>query len=159
MGRLPGSPRKAPRDETFTIVPPPAAIMCWTAHQVTFAAPIRLSPIVSGPGLLPRLVGDLGDRVGHMAVAGRVVHQHVEAAELRCGGVDHGADRDGVGDVGLDDDVAVAVQAGHTPAAARSAESRWWTATVSPALAKDSATARPMPLDEPVTSTLRLLIR
>ena len=42
-----GSPRNAPRDPTFTIRPPPRATMCRTAHQVTFAAPTRLTPSVA----------------------------------------------------------------------------------------------------------------
>src|SRR4051794_6363730 len=44
----PGSPRNAPRDDTFTIRPPrPPRSMCCTAHQVTFAAPTRFTPSVS----------------------------------------------------------------------------------------------------------------
>ena len=42
-----GSPRYAPRDPTFTIRPPDPVIMCRTAHQVTFAAPIRLTKSVA----------------------------------------------------------------------------------------------------------------
>jgi len=47
-----GSPRNAPRDPTFTIRPPWSdaprpdpleRVMCRTAHQVAFAAPIRLT--------------------------------------------------------------------------------------------------------------------
>src|SRR5262252_9758041 len=47
----PGSPRKAPREDTLTMrpadFPEPWRIMCWTAHQVTLAAPTRLTPSVS----------------------------------------------------------------------------------------------------------------
>jgi hypothetical protein len=43
-----GSPRNAPRDPTFTIRPPrPERVMCRTAHQAAFAAPIRLTPSVA----------------------------------------------------------------------------------------------------------------
>src|SRR3954447_21788877 len=43
----PGSPRNAPRDDTFTIRPPrPPRSMCCTAHQGTFAAPTRVTPSV-----------------------------------------------------------------------------------------------------------------
>ena len=40
-----------------------AAIMCWTAHQVALAAPVRLHRQRLLPGRLPLLVGHLGDRV------------------------------------------------------------------------------------------------
>src|SRR3954469_9589332 len=38
-----GSPRNAPRLETLTTAPPPAAIRCGTARKVAFAAPTRLT--------------------------------------------------------------------------------------------------------------------
>ncbi|GHJ14261.1 hypothetical protein TPA0908_22560 [Micromonospora sp. AKA38] len=38
---LAGSPRNAPREETFTIRPPRSR-MCWAAHQAALAAPTRL---------------------------------------------------------------------------------------------------------------------
>jgi hypothetical protein len=41
-----GSPRNAPRELTFTIRPP-LCLMCRTAHQVTLAAPVRLTSRVS----------------------------------------------------------------------------------------------------------------
>ena len=41
-----GSPRNAPRDPTLTIRPP-RSFMCRTAHQVAFAAPVRLTPSVA----------------------------------------------------------------------------------------------------------------
>ena len=43
--------------------PPPWATMCWTAHQVTFAAPVRLTRERRLPGLLPLLIRGAGDRV------------------------------------------------------------------------------------------------
>src|SRR5205814_1349176 len=42
-----GSPRKAPREVTLMIRPPPRGIMCRTAHQVALAAPTRLTPSAS----------------------------------------------------------------------------------------------------------------
>jgi hypothetical protein len=41
-----GSPRYAPREVTLTIRPP-VSFMYWTAHQVTLAAPVRLTASVS----------------------------------------------------------------------------------------------------------------
>ena len=41
-----GSPRKAPREETLTIRPPPASIMCGTTHQLALAGPRRLTASV-----------------------------------------------------------------------------------------------------------------
>ena len=57
---------------------------------------------------LPLLVGRLGDRVRHEDAG--VVDEHVEAAERLGRRVDHRAHRVGVGEVGADDDVAVARQ-------------------------------------------------
>jgi hypothetical protein len=41
-----GSPRNAPREVTFTIRPP-VCFICCTAHQVTLAAPVRLTAMTS----------------------------------------------------------------------------------------------------------------
>jgi hypothetical protein len=41
-----GSPRNAPREVTL-MIRPPACFMCCTAHQVTLAAPVRLTARVS----------------------------------------------------------------------------------------------------------------
>jgi hypothetical protein len=65
-----------PRDEMLTICPPPPWIMCCTAHQVTFAAPTRLTASVSVQARLPVLVGGLGDRMWRLKDTG-VVDQHV----------------------------------------------------------------------------------
>jgi hypothetical protein len=50
--------------------------------------------------------------MAHAAVAGRVVHQHVESAELAGCGIDHVPDCVRISDVALDDDVTVTRQAG-----------------------------------------------
>jgi hypothetical protein len=83
--------------------------MYCTAHQVTLAAPVRLTARVA-PGVLPLLVGHLGDRVP--GVDPGVVDQHVQAAEVRMSLVDHLPDGVGVGQVGLDDRMAAARQPG-----------------------------------------------
>ena len=57
----PGSPRNAPREETLTIRPP--SRMWRTAHQVTLAAPTRLTAERALPRPLPLVVARLGDRV------------------------------------------------------------------------------------------------
>src|SRR5919205_2800239 len=43
---LSGSPRKAPRLDTLTTAPPPAACRCGTARNVALAAPTRLTASV-----------------------------------------------------------------------------------------------------------------
>jgi hypothetical protein len=62
------------------------------------------------PRVLPLLVGHLGDRVPQVDPG--VVHQHIQAAEVSGGRVDHPPDGLGVRQVGLDDGVAAARQPG-----------------------------------------------
>ena len=95
-------PGKAPRDSTLTILPP--LPMCRTTHQVTLAAPRRLTASVSDrPGLLPLLVGDLEDLLP--GVDAGIVHQDVDAAHGPSDAVHHLADGGRVGEAGQGEDV------------------------------------------------------
>ena len=83
--------------------------MCCTAHQVTFAAPVRLTARVSCQAACHCSYET--SATGCQVYTAGVVDQDVEAAEGLAGLVDHAAHRVRVGQVGLDHHVPAARQA------------------------------------------------
>ena len=91
------------------IRPPPRPIMCRTAHQVPFAAPVRLTASVACQAAChcsydTSVIGCGGEDA-------RVVHQHIQAAKRPAGLVHQLAHRFRVGQIGLHRHVAAAGQA------------------------------------------------
>src|SRR5690606_34507991 len=152
-----GSPRNAPREPTLTIAPPvPAATRCRAAAQLAWAVPSRLTRTIvshaaaqSSNGVSWTVWTFCGSGPTAALFTSTESPPSCAAASSTRAVAAAGSPR------------SPWTRTWPVPGSAASvcsASARpwaWWTATRSPRSAKASATARPMPRDEPVTRTPR----